>query len=472
VIGAARPIAEIGRRYVRWALAFALAALVVEHTAGIFETTRDFYEAGGLMIVAHGGWARPEWLTGPEYTLTPWGPGYHVAAAAAQRLSPWDDPLVTGRAISLMAGLLTAATIAFAVIQRTAMVEAGLLAAGVFLNYAGISFWIQLFRIDALATLCAIAAYAVQPSGTGLVASAAFVVLGSLVKQTVLLAALPVLIHLVLTGRRHDAIRYAVFVGLGAALAWAAVSFASGGYYFSMGWLANRRTYAIDQAVRLVGDFARHGWTYAAVLALGFAWWSGAIRRCRFALAMVIVWLSAAVMSGVEDASSNFFLESAAIGAIVIGVYGVGALWQRRPDLTSLLLWGTSVAMAISAVSTTGRVIRDRQPLENFAPFRETLSNSSALVDWRYILAALRSGLRPVVNDPFFMTVASRTRAFPIDRLADEVRSGRVAGLVLNGPMPTFGEMPGWPPELAAEFRSHFEPAGIVGGAHIYRFRR
>jgi hypothetical protein len=35
----------------RWALAIALAMLVVEHTAGTFETTRDFSEAGGLMIV-------------------------------------------------------------------------------------------------------------------------------------------------------------------------------------------------------------------------------------------------------------------------------------------------------------------------------------------------------------------------------------------------------------------------------------
>lgn len=386
-------------------------------------------------------------------------------------MSPWGESLVAGRAVSLTAGLLTAATIAMVVIQRTAVVEAGLLAAAVFLSYAGISFWIQLFRVDALATLCAIAAYALPPLGVGLLVSAAFVVVGSLVKQTVLLAAVPIALHLLLTDRTSDAFRYVIAVGLGATFVWAAVFLASGGYYLDMGWLANRRTYAFDQALRLIGDFGRHWWSLAAVVAFGFAWWSGALRRCRFALAMAIVWPGAAIMSGVEGASSNFFLEAAALAAIVIGIHGAGALWKRRPALTSLLLWGASAALAMSPVSTMVRVIRDRPPLENFAPFRDMLPNSSALVDWRYILAALRSGLHPVVNDPFFMTVASRKHAFPIDRLASEVRSGRVAGLVLHGPMPASGEIPGWPSELASEFRAQFEPAGIVAGAHLYRFR-
>ena len=81
----------------------------------------------------------------------------------------------------------------------------------------------------------------------------------------------------------------------------------------------------------------------------------------------------------------------------------------------------------------------------------------------------MQAGLRPAVNDPFFLTVATRNGTFVVDRLVDDVRAGRIAGLILR--FPVEAEISGWPPEVAAEFRSRFEPAGSVGDSYVYRFR-
>ena len=190
---------DIGRRYVRWPLGGALVSLIVYHAFGVMDPARDFFEGGQLMIAERGGWARAEWLVGPVYTLTPYPPGYHFAVALLGGSDSGESLLTTGRALSMGAGLLTAATIALVVVQRTATLEAGLLAAAVFLHYSGISFWLQLFRVDALATFLAIAAYAVPTSSAGLWASASLAVAASLVKQPAILVAVPVATHFLLS---------------------------------------------------------------------------------------------------------------------------------------------------------------------------------------------------------------------------------------------------------------------------------
>jgi hypothetical protein len=129
-----------------------------------------------------------------------------------------------------------------------------------------------------------------------------------------------------------------------------------------------------------------------------------------------------------------------------------------------------SAAIAVSALSTTIRVRRDYAPGPDYGPFRETLSNTAVLVDWRYLGAALRAGLHPTVNDPYFMTLATRNEAFPIDRLVDDLRAGRIAGLILAGSLD--GPVGDWPTEAAAEFRLRFEPAGQAGKSFLYRLRQ
>ncbi|MGH9199651.1 MAG: hypothetical protein ACRD2A_00250 [Vicinamibacterales bacterium] len=468
-------------RHVRWPLGLALLSLVAMHVAGGFDTVRDFFEGGNSMVVERGGWARPEWLTGLPYTLTPYAPGYFTAVAllnsavaAVTNVEAWPTPVVSGRLLSVAAGLVTSAMAAVAVARRIGAVEPGLVAAAVFLSYSGVSFWINLFRVDALATAFAIATYAAASGSAGLVVSGLLVVAGSLVKQTTILAAAPVALHLAFTGRLGSAARYLAGVGLAAAAIWAVVFVASGGYYFDISIVGNRRDYSVTQAIAMTADFTRKRWTLLAGVALVCAWLiqSSPLRRCQYVVALLVASVIAAAFSGIEGASTNFFLEPSALAAIVIGMYGVGPLWRASPQRTALVLWATSAVLIVWAGSAAaGSIRRDRPPLD-LSAFRAELPHTSVFVDWRFLAAARQAGLRPMLNDPFFLTIVVRNGAFKLDPMLEDLRSGRIAGLVLFTSLFEQDDVPGWPPELVTAFRSHFETVGELDGAYLYRFRQ
>ena len=124
-------------------------------------------------------------------------------------MGPLQRTLIPGRLVSVAAAFLTAVVIVIVVGRRTASAACGLTAGVLYVGYPIIAYWFHDYRVDALACFFAVAAYAVPDlPRRGLLASALLVVVGSVVKQTVALAAVPVFIHLLLVGRRRDALFY------------------------------------------------------------------------------------------------------------------------------------------------------------------------------------------------------------------------------------------------------------------------
>ncbi|MGH9387259.1 MAG: hypothetical protein ACRD2N_23565, partial [Vicinamibacterales bacterium] len=215
-------------------------------------------------------------------------------------------------------------------------------------------------------------------------------------------------------------------------------------------------------------------WTLLAGVALVCAWLlqPGPLRRCQYVVALLVASVIAAAFSGIEGASTNFFLEPSALAAIIIGIYGVGPLWRASPQRTAVVLWAASAVLIVWAGSAAaGSIRRDRPPLD-LSSFRAELPHTSVFVDWRFLAAARQAGLRPMLNDPFFLTIVVRNGAFKLDPMLEDLRSGRIAGLVLFTSLFEQDDVPGWPPELVTAFRSHFETVGELDGAYLYRFRQ
>jgi hypothetical protein len=458
-------------------LALALLALVAFHVVRAFDPARDEFEGATLVVTERldSGLPGPQWVARAPYTVTPYGPGFPLSAALVARLVPGPVGLPAGRLVSVLAGSLTALLIAWVVKRRIGRLAPALAAAILYLAYPGVAFWLHDYRVDALAVLFVVAAYAAPelPWG-GLVWSAVLIVAGSLVKQTVALATIPVFAHLVLTGRVRTAFRYLAGVALLGATVWAGLAAVSGGYYYAMGIAGNRRFYFLRQAELAVFDFVRNPVTLAAGFALAAASWLNAAHlwRCRWVLAFVVGGAFGAALSGGEGATVNYFLEPAALAAIVIGIYGGMLVDHTRPRVSAVAfsIFGLGVALVIGALSV--RSARNTGAPPDFTLFRNSLSSPAVLVDAQYIAASIRSGLQPVVNDPFFFRIAVRNKAVDLDRLSDDVRSGRVSGLVLDRPLESAEGLRQWPSELEALVRSHFRAAGQVGTANVYRFQR
>jgi hypothetical protein len=58
---------------------------------------------------------------------------------------------------------------------------------------------------------------------------------------------------------------------------------------------------------------------------------------------------------------------------------------------------------------------RSAEAPPDFAELRRSLATPTALVDSAYIAAAIRSGLEPVVSDPFFFRIAVRNGVVDMD---------------------------------------------------------
>jgi Dolichyl-phosphate-mannose-protein mannosyltransferase len=450
-----------------WCLLPTLLVLTATHVYRSLDALRDGYE-GAMMLVSERmteGLPSREWLAKVPYTVSPYGPAYFALARFASFVGRQPRSLVPGRLVSVIAGLLTAGLIGLVVGRRTSSSALGLASAVVYLGYPGVDTWIHQYRIDALAVLFAIAATATAGlSRRRLAVSALMVVAGSLVKQSVGLAAVPVVLYLWIEGRHRDAGLYVLSVLALAGMVWAILFYASGGYYFDLGVLGNRRPYYPSQAIYYGGWFARRSITVAAFVSLLAAAVvnPAAVIRCRFAIAAVVAGALAVVLSGFEGATTNYYLETAALASILLGIHGLGALWRISRAWTAVFLLFACIAIGAREASRAWNQT-------NLQPRSPALAAALAGVTSDYVLAdapcvALVSslGLVPAVNDPFFYRVLVRNRLLDPRQLAADMRAGRVGALVLSRPLETYTEDgKGWPAEIVAVMSSHFASAGF-----------
>jgi hypothetical protein len=470
------PLTRFCERTVCWLLLAALLVLTAFHTIRVFDHSRDEYEGAMIPVTERerGGLPGPDWLTKLPYTVTPYGPGF-FALAGATSVGPWDKTLVPGRLVSVAAAVLTAVVIALVVGRRTASAACGLTAGGLYLGYPSIAYWFHDYRVDALACFFAIAAYAAPDlPWRGLLASALLVVVGSVVKQTVALAAVPVFVHLFLVGRRRDAFLYLGAVAVLGALTWGVLFYLSHGYYFDLGLWGNRRVYLAYKALYSATAFAENPATVAAAVALlaAFVANSKPIFTNRYVIALVIGLVFAGLLSGGEGSANNYFLESAGLVSIVIGLYGISALWRLDRGRTAIMLWAAGFAVVAAVSANTVTYVRAGGKAPDLIAVKSQAATEFVLADRQFIGPAIWAGLTPAVNDPFFYGVVVKNRAVDVGRLVEDMKAGRVSALVLAKPLEQYTPAGNeWPAEVVDVMRSHYAPAGRADSGYVYLYR-
>ncbi len=464
------------QRFVCWPLLAALLTLTAFHTIRSFDHSRDEYEGAMIPVTERerGGLPGPEWIGQLPYTVTPYGPGFFALAGAAS-VGPWQGTLIPGRLVSVAAAFLTSVVIVLVVARRSLSTACGLTAGTLYIGYPIIAYWFHDFRVDGLACFFAVAAYAapVLPR-RGLTASVLLVVLGSLVKQTVALAAVPVFIHLLVVGRRREALLYLAGTAALGALAWGLLFYLSHGYYFDLGLWGNRRAFLLRKAIGSAGNFAENQATVAAVVALIAASVANTKPICsnRYVIALAVGFGFAGLLSGGEGSANNYFLESAGLVSIVLGIYGLSALWERDRCRTAILLWIAGVAVVAAVSANTVMYLRSGEKAPDLSAVKSRTATPFVLADRQFIGPLLWAGLTPAVNDPFFYGVVVKNKAVDVSKLVEDMKAGRVSALVLAKPpeqtTPIGNE---WPTEIVDAMRSHFRPAGRTDGdGYLYLY--
>ena len=464
-------------RTVCWLLLTALVILTAFHTLRAFDHSRDEYEGAMIPVTdrERSGLPEPEWLTKLPYTVTPYGPGFFALAGAVSEVKPWDRTLIPGRLVSVAAAFLTAVVIVLAVGRRTASTACGLAAGVLYLGYPIIAYWFHDYRVDALACFFALAAYAAPDlPRRGLLASALLVVLGSIVKQTVALAAIPVFVHLIFTGRRRDSILYFGGVAVLGALTWGALFYLSHGYYFDLGLWGNRRAYLVRKAIGAAQTFAENPAGIAAAVALIAAFVAHAkpIGTNRYVIALAISLAFAALLSGGEGSANNYYLESAGLVCIVIGIYGVSTLWELNRARTTTVLWAASLAIIVAVSINTLMYLRAAEKAPDLAAVKSQAATEYVLADRQFVGPAIWAGLTPAVNDPFFYGVVVKNRAVDVGLLVEDMKAGRVSALVLAKPLEQY-PLPKneWPTEVLDAMRTYYAPAGRADDGYLYLYQ-
>jgi len=477
---------------VRVVLIAVLAVVVVSMVLRVFDFRQaPDYGEGTVLAVVERMQREPAsrtWVEGPEYTLSPYGPVYYWAVRGATAVLPWQNSLLPGRLVSLLATLTTAVLVAMLVYRQSGSVDLAILSAILLLLSPVVHTWATPHRVDPLAVLLALTAYmAVGVRRGGVFLSACLVVLASLVKQNMALAAVAVMVYLLAQRRWKGAVAYAVLVaGLGG-LGWLALDQASGGYYLATAVRGHLGAMWPQQG------FVNLYWFLATPLGLAasivVAWLLvqrpaeafGSIYTIAFAASV----LAAAALSCKEGASYAYFFEASVLAAVVVGRHGLGmflAAHRQRAllaaGLTALLL----VAPELRALRHRGTHL-DTKPYQG-QPIAASLSFTSAakrpcwiLADGQYLEAALQAGHRPLINDPFLFRQLVGNGTLAPTKVTEALARGDVRALVLKRTIERHRKQVGsisqkWPVEiLDAMERFYVLEASVGDDLFIYRWR-
>ena len=145
----------------------AYATLLAAATAAIQPISLDFGEttiyAATLRILQGQPLYQP--VAGPPYTVTPYTPMYHVAAAGLRAV--FGEGFGPGRVLSAGAGVATAIMLALVASRTARAAWVGVLAGLLFLALAfpGGTPWLGLYRVDTLGVALSVAAITVLSAG-------------------------------------------------------------------------------------------------------------------------------------------------------------------------------------------------------------------------------------------------------------------------------------------------------------------
>jgi hypothetical protein len=358
-----------------------------------------------------------------------------------------------------------------------------LLGAVAYLVSPSVFFWTPALRVDTLAVFFSCAAYLVVGTGrTSLVVSAGLVAIGSLVKPTAALSAVPIFVYLLLNKRYRDAWVYALAVCVFGAVLWWVVAWYSQGYFWILAVRNNLNRMLVTNGLRSLGSLllAPFSWLCLAIVARqakeqGVA----ATVRSLFRLSFVASLLISTLLACREGSHINYFLETCALGSVLIGLYAIPpaspetnnrrrseivffAAAVAAPGLVALIAWPGVFAHASAANQqvvnqTLAQVPRDCQ----------------LLADGEWIPNVLATGRLPLVNDPYMLRLLADRKLLPTAPIVEALDAGRVCLLILDRPIDEhrLPEPGRWPIDVLDAMARSFVVVAQEPGLCIYRHR-
>jgi len=464
----------------------AVAVIVAAYVGRAFDFRRlpDYGEGTVLAAVERLRQAgpSPEWIAGPPYTFCPYGPIYYWATAGATALLGWEHTLVPGRLVSLAATLAAAALIVIAVRRAAGSLVMGLLASAMYLTTSIAHHWAAAHRVDALATLLALAAYvSAALGGWALAASALCVAAGSLVKQTVALSAVPIFLWLVVQKRYKAALGYAALVTVLGVAGWLLVDRSSGGYYLACSVKGHLGKMSLvygfwkgyDSLFTLPGMVAT---VLVVWLAVARPWM---LARSLWVLAFIVSTATATLLASRRGSATCYFLEASALAAIAIGAIGLRRLVRRNACRAAVAAALVTVAVAMPDLYLLCREGIHLEAVPYASPLVEDRLQGHrgdwALADGYHLDAALRAGLVPALNDSFFLRMSVEAGRQSPQPLVEAMEDGRIRWLILRLSAEEHVEQIGtisqkWPAAVAQAMQRLYVLE--ASGDDVYLYRR
>ena len=314
---------------------------------------------------------------------------------AVAPLTPWDHTLIPGRLVSLVAALGTAVLIGWVLRREGFTLEVALAGMLVYLASKPVIDWTPFYRVDNLAVLFVVASYAVAGSfRRGWLPAAVLLAFGSLVKQTAVLAALPIAASLCMHRRFREAASFAAGTAGLVAAAWLALDWSTGGYASALGVRANLQK-ALDPAmgISFSYEFLCTPAAVAALASLASAYIArgAGVFGSLYAFAFLSETALATALVLKNGSAYNAFLVPSALAAICVCTFGLGPLAGLDRRRTAVVLCGLAVVLSYPGASSISRTSATARSWSVHRPRARCPRGGRGEKSWPTVTASARS---------------------------------------------------------------------------------
>jgi hypothetical protein len=470
------------------ALALAIAAAAVQLSWLVFDLQHKSYGEGPILAMIERMRSEPisaSWMHEPPYTLSCYGPAYYWLTYSVAHIGGWNDSLVPGRLIAVVATLAIALMTAVAATRHTKNIAIGLLAALMFLVSLPVTEWVPYARVDLLAVAFAATAYlSVGDNLRSLVVAAVLVMAGSLAKPTVALSAVPIAAHLLATRRRRDAAVFSAIVAALGGAAWGIAEWTSNGFFLTAVLAGNRNPMQFWRGYFFTYEFLQCPLgAVATIVAIGTLIVSPQrFAKSLYSLGFVVSLVISAVTVCKRGSELNYFIEPALLGSLAIAIDGVPILFQagaRRSLVAAVML-----ALVLGLPNVREIKGHLRSPMTEpaaYATVRSLLIDEpddvGILADGRQVDMVLAAGHRPWINDSYLYMLLVENGTLDTEPLIERLRDGRIKWLVFRRSLADHHEAIDrdsycWPLDAMDVMTEEYELAKTENGVWVYRHRR
>jgi hypothetical protein len=257
----------------------------------------------------------------------------------------------------------------------------------------------------------------------------------------------------------------------------------SGGYFWTGAIRGHRGAMSAAQCLLAIAWLSASPFCWACLLILGRSLYErGPIETFRslFFLALVINVGIMTFLAAREGSTASYFLESCALGSIVIGLYALPFLREQRSRPRRIALLG--LAAAVVAPSLFGVACWPGaftvMPAANAAEAGKYIaaapSDRELIADGEWVPWVVGAGRVPAINDPFTMRMLLDQGAVDPAPLVNAIEQGRIELLVMWRSIDEYrvGLLRRWPAVILDSMERNFTPVAAKPGLYIYRHRR